>query len=104
MSPQLSQPKTNGPRRKALANPGHLNLGTGTIKPAKAARTSGGGELLKTRPELAKITGYSVRTLDRLTKARIIPHIRTGRLVRFRVDAVMAALERNNTIQAREGD
>jgi len=71
--------------------PGQANPKTTTPKPRK----SGGGSELKTRQELAQALGYSVRTVDRLTKSKVIGHIRTGRLIRYRLDSVMASLQRN---------
>ena len=91
MSPTNRLTKTKGPRPNAAVEPGQANPGNVTPKPRK----SGGGELLANRPEMAGKLGYSVRTLDRLTVAKVIPHIRCGRLIRYRVDAVMAALQRN---------
>lgn len=55
--------------------------------------------MLKTRHETAAALGYSVRTLDRLTAAKVIPHIRTGRLVRYRLESVLSALQRNCEIK-----
>jgi excisionase family DNA binding protein len=62
-------------------------------------RQTGGGDVLLTRVELAPKFGFSVRTLDRLVKQRVIPHVRVGNLVRFRLEDVMAALDRNATVQ-----
>jgi len=53
-------------------------------------------KLLHTKKELATALGVSPRTIDYWTQARVIPVIRTSkRLYRYRVDAVMAALERH---------
>lgn len=95
------QDNKDRPRRRAQAKPGRVNPGTGNIEPQpeRKPRTSGGGEVLKTRQELAGALGYSVRTVDRLTAARLIPTIRTGRLVRYRLDAVLQALEKNATVK-----
>lgn len=82
------------PRSTSAAKPRTENP-----EPAKATRKSGGGSELKTRHELAQALGYSVRTVDRLTKAKVIGHIRTGRLVRYRLDSVLAALQRNCEIK-----
>jgi hypothetical protein len=93
-----NKPK-DGPRsRKAVVKPGTANAGTGTLKP-KAPRKTGGGELLATRKEMAGKLGWSVRTLDRLTAAKILPVIVVGRLRMYRPDACMAALERNSTVR-----
>lgn len=86
--------KTKGPRLTAAAKPRTENP-----EPAKATRKSGGGSELKTRQELAQALGYSVRTVDRLTKAKVIGHIRTGRLVRYRLESVLSALQRNCEIK-----
>ena len=82
------------PRSTSTAKPRTENP-----EPAKATRKSGGGSELKTRQELAQALGYSVRTLDRLTAAKVIPHIRTGRLVRYRLESVLSALQRNCEIK-----
>lgn len=92
MIPQAQ--KTIGPRSTSAANPRTENS-----EPVKATRKSGGGSELKTRQELAAALGYSVRTVDRLTVAKVIPHIRTGRLVRYRLDSVLSALQRNCEIK-----
>lgn len=88
----------DGPRREAVVKPGTVNAGTGTLKP-KQLRKIGGGEILKTRDELSRATGWSKRTIDRLVASKTIPHIRVGRTVRFRLDAVMSALEKNSTVR-----
>jgi excisionase family DNA binding protein len=93
MKPNL---KTKGPLSTSAAN-----SRTEPPKPAKTPRKSGGGSELKTRQETAAALGYSVRTLDRLTAAKVIPHIRTGRLVRYRLESVLAALQRNCEIKER---
>ncbi len=82
------------PRRKIVAEPGQANTGTGQIKQPKPRHT-GNGELLATRQEMAAKLGWSVRTLDRMVKARVVPHVRAGKLVRFDPGRVMAALHRN---------
>ncbi len=82
------------PRSTSAAKPRTENP-----EPAKATRKSGGGSELKTRQETAAALGYSVRTLDRLTAAKVIPHIRTGRLVRYRLESVLSALQRNCEIK-----
>lgn len=94
-----AQKTKDRPRRKIVAEPGQVNPGTGTFKTPKATRKSGGGSELKTRQELAQALGYSVRTVDRLTKAKVIGHIRTGRLIRYRLESVLAALQRNCEIK-----
>lgn len=82
------------PSRKASAKPQRPEHGTGTIKQAKP-RLTGNGTLLATRQEMATKLGWSVRTLDRMVKARVVPYVRAGRLVRFDPGRVMAALHRN---------
>jgi excisionase family DNA binding protein len=102
MSPRNKELEKDRLGRKASAKPRRPELGTGPIKqpePAKATRKSGGGSELKTRQELAQALGYSVRTVDRLTKAKVIGHIRTGRLVRYRLESVLSALHRNCEIK-----
>lgn len=93
-----NKPKDGPLAREAVVKPGTANPGTGNLKP-KAPRKTGGGELLKTREELAQATGWSKRTIDRLVAAKVIPVIRVGRTLRFRLDAVMAALEKNSTVK-----
>lgn len=56
--------------------------------------------LLK-REELAPILGISPRLVHTLTRAKLIPSIRLGRCVRFNLDQVMAAIDRDCTIRAR---
>ncbi len=85
--------------RKIIEEPQQVNPGTEAFKNPKATRKSGGGSELKTRQELAQALGYSVRTVDRLTKAKVIGHIRTGRLIRYRLESVLAALQRNCEIK-----
>ena len=94
----LQKPQNDGPRRSAVVKPGTANPGTGQLKP-KATRKTGGGDLLKTRDELSGATGWSKRTIDRLVASKTIPHIRVGRTIRFRLDAVMSALEKNSTVR-----
>jgi hypothetical protein len=43
----------------------------------------------------------SLRWLRSMTKARVIPHIKIGRLVRYDVESVRGALEKRNCIKAR---
>ena len=86
------------PRQKAQAEPGAVRPATGKIKPQTETprrKRTGGGELLKTRREMAQAAGFSVRTLDRLVKARLVPVVVIGKLRFFRPDAVMAALQKN---------
>ena len=94
----LKKPQNDRPHRKAVVKPGMANAGTGTLKP-KAPRKTGGGELLATRKEMAGKLGWSVRTLDRLTAAKILPVIVVGRLRMYRPDACLVALERNSTVR-----
>jgi excisionase family DNA binding protein len=49
--------------------------------------------LLDTR-EIAHVLGKSPRAVQYMIKARVIPHVRIGRNVRFRLPAVMKALEK----------
>ncbi len=86
--------KTEGPSSTSAAK-----SRTENPEAAKTPRKSGGGSELKTRQETAAALGYSVRTLDRLTAAKVVPHIRTGRLVRYRLESVLAALQRNCEIK-----
>ena len=51
--------------------------------------------------ELAPILGISPRLVHTLTRAKLIPSIRLGRCVRFNLDQVMAAIDRDLTIRAR---
>ena len=88
-----TKPK-NRPHSTSAAKPRTENT-----EPAKATRKSGGGSELKTRQETAAALGYSVRTVDRLTKAKVIPVIRTGRLCRYRMESVLSALQRNCEIK-----
>ncbi len=78
MSPRNKKLETDGPGHKASAKPRH----------------TGNGTLLATRQEMAAKLGWSVRTLDRMVKARVVPHVRAGKLVRFDPGRVMAALHR----------
>ena len=43
---------------------------------------------LLNREEAAQLLQISVRTLDKLTKAKQIPHLRVGRQVRFPIAAL----------------
>ena len=95
-----SKSKTNDrPPRKAVAKPGAVHPGTGHIKTpnpeAKKRKQTGGGELLKTPTEMARLGGFSKRTLERLAKAKLVPVIRIGRLCFYDPARVMAALQRN---------
>jgi len=49
-------------------------------------------EYLDTR-ELAEWLGVSVRTVANLRQRRVIPYVKLGRVVRFKRDAVEAALK-----------
>jgi excisionase family DNA binding protein len=62
------------------------------------SRRSGGGEVLLTRTELARKLGVSPRSVDRMTAGKCIRSIRIGNLVRFRLESVLADLEKNNTL------
>lgn len=94
-----TEPTQDRPARKALVmNPGKANPGAGQIQPKNPEakkRKTGGGQLLKTPAEMATACGFSKRTLARLTEAKVIPVIRVGRLLFYRPEAVMAALQRN---------
>ncbi len=87
------------PRQKAAAKPGTVKARTGHIKTlnpeAKKRKQTGGGELLKTPAEMARLGGFSKRTLERLAKAKLVPVIRIGRLCFYDPARVMAALQRN---------
>lgn len=50
---------------------------------------------LVTRQEMADRLNMSVRSFDRLLKARVVPFIRCGRLIRLNPERVMEALHRN---------
>jgi hypothetical protein len=95
---QETKPK-DSPPRKAVAKPGTMQTGTGRIKThnpeAKKRKQTGGGELLKTPAEMARLVGFSKRSLERLAKAKLIPKIRIGRLCFYCPARVMAALQRN---------
>lgn len=87
------------PRRKALVEPGAIQPATGHIKlnnpEAKKRKRTGGGSLLKTPAEMSSALGVSKRTLGRLTKAKLVPVVRIGRLCFYDEARVMAALQRN---------
>jgi excisionase family DNA binding protein len=67
---------------------------------SREPRSRGNGHVLLNRHGLAQQLGLSVRTVDRLVEARRIPVIRAGRSVRFRLDRVLEALDRNATQEA----
>ena len=67
--------------------------------PSQPARTTV-LRLLK-REELAPILGISPRLVHKLSRSKLIPSIRLGRCVRFNLDQVMAAIDRDLTIRAR---
>jgi hypothetical protein len=87
------------PRQKAVEQPGKVQTGTRHIKTpnpeAKKRKHTGGGELLKTPAEMARLVGFSKRTLARLTKAKLVPVVRIQRLCFYCPARVMAALQRN---------
>lgn len=91
--------KQDGQGRTALVKTGRMNPVSGSIntEPAnpKAKRKTGGGQFMKTPAEMAGLAGFSKRTLARLTKAKLVPVVRIGRLCFYRPEAVMAALRRN---------
>jgi excisionase family DNA binding protein len=63
-------------------------------KKLKAHRRPGNGELLN-KSELARKLGESDRTIQRWQQRGLIPCIRMGhRSLRFRLDAVLEALDR----------
>lgn len=64
------------------------------------ARTSGGGDLLKTEEEMARSLGLSKRTLGRMADAKLVPYFRCGRLKRYDPAAVMTAMRRNLAVDA----
>ena len=47
------------------------------------------------REEAAQMLQISVRTLDKLTKAKQIPHLRVGRQVRFPIAALNEWVQEN---------
>jgi hypothetical protein len=54
------------------------------------------------RPAVFGDKAPSIRTLRSLTRQRIIPHFRIGKLIRYDVRLVRAALEQRCLIQARK--
>ena len=74
----------------APAKPGREIPGTGRDQTSEAISPR-----LLTRHEMAAKLRVSVRTLDRMAEARMIPVIRSGRLVRFDAVRVLAAVQRN---------
>ena len=56
---------------------------------------------LVTKPELAKILRVSLRTCDNWMKAKILPYIKVGRLVRFNVRRCLEALARFERLEIR---
>jgi len=50
--------------------------------------------LILRKPQLAKMLGVSIRHLDNLTRRGLLPRVRLGRSIRYRRDAVMAALKK----------
>jgi hypothetical protein len=90
---------SKGPRPRGAAKPRQAKPVTGEIKTQKAPRKSGGGELLKTPAEMARLAGFSKRTLGRITKAKLVPVVRIGRLCFYDPARVMAALQRNLEIR-----
>ncbi len=99
MLPRNKKLETDGPGRKALAKTRRPELGTAELKTPKAPRKSGGGELLKTPIEMARLAGFSKRTLGRITKAKLVPVVRIGRLCFYDPARVMSALQRNLEIR-----
>ncbi|MFN0125952.1 MAG: helix-turn-helix domain-containing protein [Verrucomicrobiales bacterium] len=67
---------------------------------SREPRSRGSGHALLNRHGLAQQLGLSVRSVDRLVEARRIPVIRAGRSIRFRLDRVLEALDRNATQEA----
>jgi excisionase family DNA binding protein len=57
--------------------------------------------VLLTVKQLAPLLGISVRLVHRLTKCKLIPCIRLGRCLRYNLEQVMAAIDRDLTIRAR---
>jgi excisionase family DNA binding protein len=47
-----------------------------------------------TRGEVAQALHCSIRTVDTLVARRVVPHIKIGRLIRFRLSDVQRALNR----------
>ncbi len=56
--------------------------------------------VLLTVKQLAPLLGISVRLVHRLTKCKLIPSIRLGRCLRYNLEQVMAAIDRDLTIRA----
>lgn len=70
------------------------------MKTTDKPKTIPSAPVLHDRRSMASRIKISPRSLDRLVKARLVPVVRIGRLVRFREDAVLAALARNSTVEA----
>jgi excisionase family DNA binding protein len=56
---------------------------------------------LLTVKQLAPLLGISVRLGHKLTKRKLIPCVRLGRCLRYNLEQVMAAIDRDLTIRAR---
>jgi excisionase family DNA binding protein len=68
-------------------------------KTFESSDTLGSG--LVTKPELAKFLRVSSRTCDNWMKAKILPYIKVGRLVRFNVRRCLEALARFEKLEMR---
>lgn len=67
-------------------------------KPKELRACTTDPELL-TRPEMADRLNISVRSLDRMIRAKQIPHLRIGGLVRLSPVRVLEAIHRNLEIK-----
>ena len=52
------------------------------------------GSLVLKKVQLASLLGCSTRHLDNLTRRGLLPRVRLGRSIRYRRDAVIAALRK----------
>jgi excisionase family DNA binding protein len=71
------------------------------VKPRAFERAEALEDGLVTKPELAKILRVSSRTCDNWMKAKILPYIKVGRLVRFNVRRCLEALARFERLEIR---
>jgi excisionase family DNA binding protein len=61
------------------------------IKPVRASTTW----RLLTPTDAADMLGFDVRTIQRYAAARRLPHVKIGRYIRFREEALIAWAEAN---------
>ena len=71
------------------------------MKPITFANIETPGSGLVTKSELAKILRVSTRTIDNWIKAKVLPHLKIGRLVRFDARRCLSALLRFEKREAR---